>query len=391
MKEGVIDLNRWLRTAFGSLLALLIVSTMARPALAQGYGFTKVADSVEDGFDPLSFECSSINSRGDIAFRAGRKPTTGFNTIPGIYRANAADGSLTTIVEDQEKFGFIGRNPSMNDGGAVSFAARLVNGDEAILRGDGKELTTIATTAAEFNFFGFDTSVNNGGVVAFKAELDPEFNFDEGLFSGSGGRVTTHYLASRSQFVGDDSRPDINHVGNIAFQEQVDGSFDDGIFVTGGGLFKVIAAPDPDRSVEEPMLNDGGTAAFEISFVDPDTGEFVTAIVTGDGGPFTTVVDTRGPFGSFGSRPASLNNGGEVAFFGRLDDFVTSGIFVGPDPVADRVIGTGDMLDGRTVQGLTFCEEGVNGSGQLGFIAQLEDLSVPEGFRMAVFRATPAP
>jgi len=32
------------------------------------------------------------------------------------------------------------------------------------------------------DFFGFDTSVSNSGEVAFKAELDEEFNFDEGLF-----------------------------------------------------------------------------------------------------------------------------------------------------------------------------------------------------------------
>lgn len=63
-------------------------------------------------------------------------------------------------------------------------------------------------------------------------------------------------------------------------------------------------------------------------------------------------------------------------------------IFVGPDPVADRVIATGDTLDGATVQNLTFCEEGLSDSGQLGFVAQLEDPTSPNGFRMAVFRAT---
>src|SRR3712207_7527502 len=61
------------------------------------YNFTKVADSAEDGFDPFSFGCATINTRGDIAFRAGRVAPDGFNTIPGIYRVNATDGSLTTI------------------------------------------------------------------------------------------------------------------------------------------------------------------------------------------------------------------------------------------------------------------------------------------------------
>src|ERR671911_1546674 len=122
---------------------------------APQYTFTKVADSVEDGFDPFSFGCAAINSPGDIAFRAGRLAPDEFNTIPGIYRANA-DGTLTTITEDQKRFQTIGFNPSINDSGQVSFAARVDGGKkddtEAIFRGDGRKLTTIATTGDRFNF-----------------------------------------------------------------------------------------------------------------------------------------------------------------------------------------------------------------------------------------------
>jgi hypothetical protein len=380
----------------GVLLALVLLGAPAS-AVAASYSFTKVADSVTDGFDPSSFGSAALNAPGDVAFRAGRVAPDGFNTIGGIYRANAG-GGLTTIVEDAKRFGFIGRNPSMNDLGEVSFAARLNEVDkatgftiEAIVRGDGKQLTEIASTAEQFNFFGFDTSVNNSGVVAFKAELDREFNFDEGLFSGDGDRklgTTTHYLASTSPFVGEDSRPSINNVGNIAFQEQTDGDFDDGIFVTTeGGGFTTIAH-DPDQSVREPVLNDAGAVAFTTSFF--KAGQFVTAIVTGSGRRLRTVVDTRGDFGSFGFRPAPLNNNGDVAFLATLDDFQTTGIFVGPDPVADRVIATGDTLDGATVTGLGFAEEGLNDSGQLAFRASFQD---PNSFetRVAVFRATPAP
>jgi hypothetical protein len=365
---------------------------LAAPAYAQEYNFTKVADSTEDGFDPFSFGCTSINTRGDVAFRAGRVAADGFNTVDGIYRANA-DGSLTTIVEDEKRFAFIGRNPSMNDLGEVSFAARLDGGNkpdtESILRSSGKKPTTIASTADEFNFFGFDTSINNNGEVAFKAELDEEFNFDEGLFSGRGGKLgtTTHYLASTSDFDGNDSRPSINNLGNIAFDESV--HFDDGIFVGREGNFTAIVTPDPDVSVQEPVLNDAGTAAFERSFFDEASQEFVTEIVTGNGGPLTTVADTTGPFGSFGFRPPSLNNDGGVAFLATLDDFSTTGIFVGPDPATDRVIATGDTLDGATVSSLTFCEEGLSDSGQLAFTAFFQD---PDTFetRAAVFRASPS-
>jgi hypothetical protein len=377
------------RTIVGmAVMAMLIAPAL--PARAQDFTFVKLADSTEDGFDPFSFGCATINAPGTVAFRAGRLAPDGFNTIPGIYRIDP-DGTLTTIVEDEKRFGFIGRNPSMNDTGEVSFAARIDGGKkpdtESILRGAGKKLTTIATTADEFNFFGFDTSISNSGEVAFKAELDEEFGFDEGLFSGSGRDVTTHYLASTSVFDGNDSRPSINNLGDIAFDESID--FEQGIFAGREGSFVTIAAPDPDVSVQEPTFNDAGTAAFVRSFVDPISGEFVEEIVTGNGGPLTTVADTRGAFSSFGFRPPSLNAAGDVAFHATLDDFATSGIFVGPDPVADRVVATGDTLDGTTVQNLTFCEEGLSDSGELAFIAQLADPDDPNGFRMAVFRAAP--
>ena len=365
----------------------------AQAQTAGGYTFTKVADSTEDGF--VSFGCAAINSQGDIAFGAER-PAPDFNTEPGIYRVNAADGALTTIAEDPKRFVTIGLNPSINDSGQVSFAARLDGGNkpdtEAIFRGDGKKLTTIASTADRFNFFGFDTSINNSGEVAFKAELDEEFGFDEGLFSGSGSKksVTTHYLTSTSDFDGSDSRPSINNDGNIAFDESI--NFDSGIFVGREGGFTEIVAPDPsDPSIGygTPMLNDAGTAAFQRSFTDEATQEFVEQIVTGNGGPLTVVADTRDEFAFFGFRPPSINNEGDVAFLATLDDR-TTGIFVGPDPVEDRVVTTGDTLDGAEVTGLNFCEEGLSDSGVLAFTATFVDPATFET-RVAVFRATPEP
>lgn len=387
------------RLLVAALASITVLGTLAAPAYAQGYTFTKVADSARDDFDPNNFTCASINDRGDVAFRAGRTSADGLNSFDGIYRANA-DGTITTIAEDprRKKFGFLGNFPSINDLGQVSFAANLRSGsDQAILRGDGKKLVTIATTSKEFNFFGFDTSVNDSGEVAFKAELDPEFDFAEGLFSGSGGKITTHYLNSTDasldgepvRFGGNDSRPAINDAGDIAFDETIQPNFDSGIFVGQEGIFRTIAAPGSDfsRSFGEPTLNAGGTAAFETSFFDENE-QFVTAIVTGNGGALATVADTNGPFGFFGFRPPSINDGGEVAFLAILDDFQTTGIFTGPDATEDRVIATGDQLDGGTVSNLSFCEEGLNGSGELAFIATLDEA---EGFRTAVFRATPAP
>jgi hypothetical protein len=257
--------------------------------------------------------------------------------------------------------------------------------------GSGKKPSTIATTAGDFQRFGFEPTVNNSGVVAFKAQLD---NSDQGLFSGQDGKranITTHYLSSNSQFseFGTLSRPSINNLGDIAFEESVD-SGGSGIFVTQEGGFKTIAEPDPNVNVGRPNLNDSGTVAFHRFFNDRAGEE----LVSGDGGPLTVIADTNGPFQSFGFYfgfvPPALNNNGDVAFFAELDTG-GSGIFVGPDPVGDRVIGTGDTLDGSTVTNLRFCDEGLNDSGQLAFQATFDDPSVPDGRRVAIYRATPVP
>jgi hypothetical protein len=60
------------------------------------------------------------------------------------------------------------------------------------------------------------------------------------------------------------------------------------------------------------------------------------------------ISDTSGPFaGSPGQNPI-INNNGTVVFFAMLDTGEI-GLFTGPDPVADRVIATGDPLLGSIV------------------------------------------
>jgi 3',5'-cyclic AMP phosphodiesterase CpdA len=286
--------------------------------------------------------------------------------------------------------------------GDVAFAVRQINRDnsevQGIMRGAGKKPDTIATTADGFNRFGFEPTVNNSGVVAFKAKLNTidTFDFESGLFSGQDGKqpnITTYYRSSTSQFseFGSLSRPSINNLGNIAFEEAVDGTSASGIFVTAGAGFTTIAAADPNVIVGRPNLNDAGSVTFHRFFNDRAGEELVRS----DGGTLTVMADTSGPFQSFGFTftgftPPALNNNGETAFLADLDSG-GSGIFVGPDAVADRVIATGDTLDGSTVTGLRFCDEGLNDSGQLAFQATFNDPSVPEGIRVAIYRASRAP
>ena len=102
-------MTRGVRRTFVLFVALALGLVSAAAAHAAAYTFTNVADSVRDDFNPNSFACSSLNNRGEVAFKAGRTSPDGLNSFDGIYRAgevgnNAVPGSVedpTTIGGDQ--------------------------------------------------------------------------------------------------------------------------------------------------------------------------------------------------------------------------------------------------------------------------------------------------
>ncbi len=373
-----------------TLVALAMLPAFAAPAnAAGGYVFTKVVDSVADGFNPqtLRLSCPSINTGGDIAFKSER------GGQDGIHRANAA-GGVTTIAEVGSGLTLLANgNPSMNDSGQVSFGASLSDGGHAIMRGDGGPLTEIASTSADgFTSFGRNTSVNGTGEVAFDGQLSSGAS---GLFSGTGGEITTHYRddvdatvdGSPARFNATSDRPSINDLGDIAFLDEIQQTFRQDIFRGQEQGFTTISASNPPSAGTPPLLNDSGTVVWQTQFLD-DTGFAVRAIVKGDGvGADTNVVDSSGAFDLF--HAYAMNNTGAVAFSATMDEDLLGipSIFVGPNPKKDRVIGPGDKLDGGTVVGLNFCEEGLNDLGQLAFVAEIEDRNGE--VRVAVFRATP--
>ena len=67
-----------------------------------------------------------------------------------------------------------------------------------------------------------------------------------------------------------------------------------------------------------------------------------------------------------------LNDRGTVAFLAVLDT-AEEGIFTGPDPLADEVIGTGDTLFGSTVTFLGIGSGWLNDNGQIAFVYALAD------------------
>jgi hypothetical protein len=384
------------------LAALLAVSGLTTAAHAAGYNFTRLVDHVDDNFSPRTLTCASINSSGDVAFKGSRSAPDGLSSWDVIARVNRA-GVITTIAEDPAgtQFQFFSNFVSINDSTQTAFTAFLSSGDSAIFRAGGTSLTTIASTAGQFSSFGFDTSLNNAGEVAFTAQLD---NGERGLFSGTGGRVTTHYTSARTVRVdgvrtdlagGNFGRPSINTAGEIAFWDRVDGPVPgEGIFAGRSGVFRTLGPTDRfyngagDRG--DANNNDSGIGAFETSFLDSN-GAFVTAIATSNQGVISIVADTLNGYGGFGFYAPAINKLGQVAFRGFLPDFTTDGVFTGPDPRKDAIITSNDKLDGAGILGGSFsvCSEALNDSGEVVFIVDVVDATRIEGFRSAIYLASP--
>ncbi len=400
------------------LTVLALITALPTTAHAADYKFDVIADNIQNNFTLNNFVCASINNDGEIAFKANRLSADGVTTFDVISRGNV-DGTLTTIAlaspDNPSPFSSFADFTSINDSGEVAFGARLPSPTQfpnnAILVGDGGAILTIAQSGNVFNNPFFEFSINDSGEVAFNGQLAPSGVSASpiGLFSGAGGAVTTHYLNSADILVGDLTGrfsgsfgfPSINTTGDIAFAEIFTPGSPlspiPGIFVGQNGSFKTISSSMPSNgffNFGDPSLNDSGTAAFTVSFFDSN-GQFVTAIVKGDGGPLTTVADTSNGVYTLPGSP-SLNNNGDVVFSAFINDKKNpdpiSGIFTGPDPKTDKVIAAGDKVHGKTVRDLgpLLCEHAINDSGQVAFIANLDDPHTPFGQgRTVVVRATP--
>ena len=379
----------------------VVLALQATAHAGSGYTFVKLVDHVEDNFSPRTLHCASLNESGEVAFKASRSAPDGLGSWDVIARVDRA-GVMTTLVEDpaRAQFQFFSNFVSLNDSGQVSFGAFRSDDTREIIRATGTALTTIASTAGEFSSLGFDTSLNGAGEVAFTARLDTG---DQGLFSGAGGPVTTHYTGATPVLVdgvttdlfgGNSGRPAINAGGEIAFHDRVEPSFAEGIFAGRSGLFRTLGPTGRsyngagDRG--DPNLNDSGIGAFETSFSN-DEGQFVTALATSNMGALSIVADTLNGYSGFGFYPPALNNRGQVAFRGFLNDFASDGIFMGPDPKKDAIITSNDKLDGARIlsSSFSFCTEGLNEAGEVAFVVDVLDDTQFAGFRTVLYLATP--
>lgn len=349
------------------LIALTAVAAAQNVAFAASYHFENVVDnSGGSGFNILFFAPPAMNNSGTIAFRGQLGPPTG-----GFAMFRTTGSTTTKLADSAGALSGFDFRYSINNSGEVAFLASLDGGGAQLLTSDGSALTNIAqTVAGGFTSIGPPGSINDHGVVAFRASST---TISPGVYIGDGSSAPTK-LVSISTFQGE---PSINNMGDVVYVQN-------GVRVieSDGAPDTLIAGPaDGFGTIFGVDMNDAGTV-----FIDGGS-SFAQKLVTVSGGIFTPLADTTGDFFGFDSDRIAINNDGDVAFFARLDSD-ERGIFVGGDPLADKLIVIGDSLFGSTVTRIDF-NHGLNDSGDVAFgyvlangqqgvaIASLESAVIP--------------
>jgi len=345
----------------------------------------------------------TLNNAGQIAFRSFL--TSG----SGIFRADGT--SLVQMARNGQPApdanGTIGgfSDPSLNNVGQVAFSGGLTgtsggsSDDTGIFLGDGTSLVQVVRagqSAPDTNgsFETFDTfgipALNDSGQVAFFGDLTGSSggNIDNsGIFLGDG---TSLVRVAREGDPAPDGNgflngtfrifydPALNDAGQAAFLASLN-TFRDGIFLGDDtSIIQVVRegqlAPDGNGSFStlgsrlaptfsDIVLNDAGQAAFVGYLFETSSGlRDDSGIFRGDGTDLVQIVregqlapDGNGSFTQIFRRGMNMNNSGQVAFIGTLNDTIGGntddrGLFLYTDSHGlVEVARTGDAFLGSTI------------------------------------------
>lgn len=356
-------MNTWVCRSIGVLLACFVFVSGAQAA---AYNFRLVADT-SGQFE--SFAPPAINASGTVLFKAGLA-----NELVGLYTRNG--GPFNKIADSSDSgpiFRFSNSAPHINAAGTVVFYAVLNSSSPrfAILTGNGGPLTTVIDDTYDFGGVRGPTfsspTINDNGIVAFGAGYPTSTGSVSGLYTITGGTVTTiadDTVDPNILFYG---RPAIDANGTVAFYAGI-GLNEQAVFAGAGGPLTTVAdSSGPFDSFGLLGMNAAGAIAFPGELDTGGQGLFVS-----EDGAITTIVDPDDAvFTSLGS--PSINAGGDVVFWGRLASG-DAGIFLGDDPVADKVILDSELLGGQIIDRVSIISnQGINDDGDIAFKALFAD------------------
>ncbi len=353
----------------------------------------------------------------------------------GVTPAMAGSFTFTKIADNQGEFTSIGSSGAINDNGTVAFVATLKDSSKTLYTSDGVSNTEIANLNRLLSPFISD--INNNGTVAIITTSPPPttavagLSITKELFVARGGSLTNLGGTFMDRFSN-------GRLLDFALNQQDELAYLKFYSSRGSDIYSLVlnTANQPNVPIAFAS-NRGGSSDAQVDTLDSinffdinNQGEVIfaatnkqsppiTAIFSVNGGEPTRIVETdasalrvndkgnilllskdairlfdrststlrtiadtsSGSFKTFNSYFA-INNNDSVAFTATLNGG-ESGIFTGADPVADKVIATGDSLEGSTVTGFYFQLNNLNNLGQIAFYVRLAN------GEQAIYRADP--
>ena len=200
-------------------------------------------------------------------------------------------------------------------------------------RTGSRSLAPVADTGDRFSDFRpYVASINNAGVVAFQATLR---DGGSGVYTGTGGLISTVTDSATGRLSNVSSHPDINRGGSTCFYGSLKSGGRRVLLVRDGQIITVAATSGPLG----PTMNDDETVAFRADLKSGESGIFV-----GSGGSVTTIAETSGVLSVFHGLPV-INSRGAVVFCADLQAG-GQGLYVGDGGPLTTIAETGDRFSG---------------------------------------------
>ena len=353
------------RSACARALAAIAVFTallgVARDGEASAfffYRFTPVADT-QAGFPYQNVSgFPAINSSGRIAFRA--RLTGG---VEGMFSRRLDVAGADTLADTGSsdfKLGF-GINPSINSLNTVLFVGLKQGSDgivETFLRGQGSSATALVSSSDNlFEFCG--TQINIEGTAAFRARRANGTRVIRTQGAGPLNGVFRTIAEEGAEFSSLACAPSIGFDGTVAF------------VATRANGRRAILTRAKNNQLTVVAENTSTFAGFDTLALNTQGGIAFQAPLQGGGlalfrirnGALTRIANYNVP-GAGGPAGFSINESGRVAYeynFGANG----SAVFLGPNSVFGRLIGTGSVLFGRTVAFAHIDRDALNSTGQI--------------------------
>lgn len=236
----------------------------------------------------------------------------------------------------------------------------------------------------------FEIALSREGTIAYATICSDCDRAGGGLFVGSRFGTFTRLQKGTidgGPFLYNTQWLDVNDRGQVAVQAEYMPAYRRGLFAferpdEALAVAQAVAENLPVSSQPRPAINNQGEIAYILDQTQIWIGK---PSVVGGEKQARVFLDTSGPYAAF--ERVDLDDHGTIVFQAKLDDGRT-GIFVGPDPEAHKVLVTGQRIDGRTIGAVHIMGE-VNQQRQLAVIASVEPQPDMHVLRVSNLPATP--